>query len=463
MAILTGRLGFRDFLFGLANERNDMFGDAETVPFGAFQGSKDLLVGGAEGDNRLFGDVGGWLAGGYNDAGEAEYVVGGDDLLIGGRDSENSLYGDAGTMSLEYHHDLDYLNGGTRGGDDLLIGGLRSTNRLYGDAEWLDAGAEGGDDLLFGGAHSTNYLYGDAWILGDSYDLVFAVCGDDTLVGGAWSTNHLYGDGAITNDDPVVSGDDTLIGGRNSTNYLYGDASPDAVGEGGDDLLKGGAKSTNYLYGDVNSLYQMSVFDCGADTLIGGARSENHLYGDAEYIERLGTTYCGDDLLIAGRGGSNFLYGDAREIYDWDFGGSITAGDDRLISDRGDDQMWGDFALGGESISGGADAFVFNRKNGADVIHDFEQGKDIIELHGFTRKINTFEGTHAEFRQLSHAERESYREKVAWTFEDLSIQVSDGNSIISTGGEHSVTVRGVDNLTADDFAFFIEAETWDFA
>jgi hypothetical protein len=42
--------------------------------------------------------------------------------------------------------------------------------------------------------------------------------------------------------------------------------------------------------------------------------------------------------------------------------------------------MWGDAGLVADEAQGGSDTFVFAADNGKDVIYDFEQGKDHIDL-----------------------------------------------------------------------------------
>jgi hypothetical protein len=58
-------------------------------------------------------------------------------------------------------------------------------------------------------------------------------------------------------------------------------------------------------------------------------------------------------------------------------------GDDRLVSGANtEDRMWGDFRDSDGAAIGGTDTFVFGRDNGTDVIYDFREGEDTIELDG---------------------------------------------------------------------------------
>jgi Ca2+-binding RTX toxin-like protein len=289
-----------------------------------------------------------------------------------------------------------------RGGDDVLIGGDGAeSNYLVGDAaQVMQNSARGGDDLLIGGDYAENAFYGDATdMTGD------ARAGRDILIGGNHASNLIRGDGQEVSTT-VDLADDRIIGGRHSTNDLAGDGNLLSLASGGDDLIRG------------------------------GAHSENTLQGDARYLFSQG----GNDTLIASHTGSNELYGDAYQMLNPAFGG-----DDRLISGRGDDHLWGDakFRSGiylGEATedewledppvtddtTGGADTFVFKLGNGDDTIHDFEQGKDIIELC-LIGKLDAFD--------------------------DLSIAQDGDDSVIDLGCGDSITVIGVDELGESDFDF----------
>jgi hypothetical protein len=109
--------------------------------------------------------------------------------------------------------------------------------------------------------------------------------------------------------------------------------------------------------------------------------------------------------------------------------GSATAGNDRLIGGRRTDHFWGDAAMLGDGVEGGEDIFVIKSNNGTDTIHDFELGKDIMEL----------------------------RNGVSM-FADLPLTVYGSDSIVDFGDGNSITVSstaagGVSLLTETDFMF----------
>ena len=127
---------------------------------------------------------------------------------------------------------------------------------------------------------------------------------------------------------------------------------------------------------------QEDVF-VSADRLGGDARSEV-LIGQSGNDLLMG--FGGDDV-IKGREGDDALYGGdgndklvGNKGEDVLFGG---AGDDTLLGNRDDDRL--DGGAGDDMLRGGfgRDTFVFSAGYGRDVIKDFAEGYDLIELSGF--------------------------------------------------------------------------------
>ena len=85
--------------------------------------------------------------------------------------------------------------------------------------------------------------------------------------------------------------------------------------------------------------------------------------------------------------------------------------------------------------------------NGNDIVHDFHQGEDIIELDGFLKAPMSANGA----AQMSL--------KAASNLLHFSIETVDANhdgstdSVIHFDASNSVTLLGVANLTAHDFLF----------
>lgn len=151
------------------------------------------------------------------------------------------------------------------------------------------------------------------------------------------------------------NGNDTIVGG-NGPNEIKGGAGNDRIlggrghdeleGNGGRDILIGGAGNDELEGG------------AGHDTLRGGA-GHDELEGGA-----------GRDRLF-GNGGRDDLEGGAGA--DTLNGG---VGADTLEGGRGNDIL-----IGGA----GADQFEFDLGHGRDIIRDFENGRDKIEIDDFSR------------------------------------------------------------------------------
>ena len=217
---------------------------------------------------------------------------------------------------------------------------------------------------------------------------VIGDAGDNQLRGSA-DADWLNGDAG---DDILRAdaGDDQAYGG-DGADIIRGGAGDDVVyGQDGDDIVLSGDRGDDTIYGGA-----------GNDVLRGGADNDM-LYGDE-----------GADRLVGDRGGDTLNGG---------------AGDDVLIGHFGDDYLIGgdgfDRLIGGE----GADTFKVEGVQGVELIADFEQGADKIDLSFY--EIGSFD-------QLQMSAAGAGGVKI-----DLGDQ----------GGE-TVIVRNVelDDLTADDF------------
>ncbi len=211
----------------------------------------------------------------------------------------------------------------------------------------------------------------------------------------------------VSHENPSEPKEDPLefniIEGTEGDDVLYGTAGPDAIyGYGGNDTLHGGA---------------------GDDVLYGGA-GDDRLYGDS-----------GNDVLNGGSGNDTLYggYGDDRL-----YGGT---GDDRLFGGAGNDHLDGgkgnDVLNGGtgdDRLSGGQgnDTFVFDPNFGNDIILDFWNGDNIIDLTGLD--VSSFE------------ELQGYITYKPWLFAEV-IDFGDGNSIMVGANGHAP------QLTADHFKF----------
>lgn len=287
---------------------------------------------------------------------------------------------------LYIYGDVSLIAGTARGGDDTIsIAGGSGAAFAVGDAGQILETGRGGRDRITGEVGVQNNLYGDAFSLGDS-----ARGGNDRLAGARGNTteNLIVGDGPNL-FGAAVGGSDTIVGGAGrSSNSLYGDALiMDDSAAGGDDVITGGRCASNTLRGDAEAMY--------------------------------GFSQGGDDTITAGTGSVSVLYGDADALF-----GNARGGDDVLVSRRSDDDMWGDGVLNDNAV-GGADIFVFAADNGQDTIHDFETGKDKIDLSALG---------------LSG-------------IGDIRIRSDGEDSRIILADNNKIFVLGVTNLDASDFIF----------
>jgi len=158
------------------------------------------------------------------------------------------------------------------------------------------------------------------------------------------------------------TGDDTLAG-HQGDDMLNGDSGNDTIrGGNGNDSLAGGAGNDQLRGGDGN------------DTLDGGTQRDS-LYGGR-----------GDDQLAGGTGGDRLHGGSGDDVLNGGGGNDRLhggAGTDTLIGGSGSDRLNG--GAGNDTLTGGggADVFVLNYQPGHDVVTDFQDGTDKIDLSAF--------------------------------------------------------------------------------
>ncbi len=302
----------------------------------------------------------------------------GNDTLIGNATS-NILNGGAGTDTVSYAHDpsalvinlISQTASSISSGNDILVSIENAIGGWY-------------DDYIYGD-NLANRLEGrggnDVLVAGDGNDTIYGNEGDDWLYGQDGNDTIRAGSGNV---DVSQGGDgaDTVFG-EDGFDYLYGQA--------GADTLNGGN---------------------GIDVLYGGTDNDT-LNGDAD-----------TDWLFGGDGSDGLNGGDNADLM---FG---EAGADTINAGSGNDWIWGGTSNG--LGDGAADIFAFGLNWGADVIYDFENGTDRIDLSATG----------------------------ASSFSDLAIGqitggftwISNGTSVIYLWGAGNVNV-GVSNIDASDFIF----------
>ncbi|MBX2855467.1 MAG: hypothetical protein KTR21_10780 [Rhodobacteraceae bacterium] len=175
--------------------------------------------------------------------------------------------------------------------------------------------------------------------------------------------DEIYGNGG---DDFTRGrkGDDTMDGGAGD-DLVRGDQGDDRIGGGsGKDIVRGGAGHDYVEGGDDDDIISG---DAGHDEVHGGAGNDvvrggaddDIIYGDD-----------GDDRVIGDRGDDVAHGGHGDDVIKgW-------IGDDVVMGGAGSDILWGNT---------GADRFVFKGGDERDVVKDFDDGLDLLDVsaHGY--------------------------------------------------------------------------------
>lgn len=223
------------------------------------------------------------------------------------------------------------------------------------------------------------------------------------------------------------SGNDTVVGGGGN-DTLYGDSGNDKIyGQDGDDTIYAGSGTVDVSYGNDgnDTMYGQDGFDymygnAGIDTLWGG-NDINVLDGGSGND----SLYGGNDTdWLFGGTGNDFLYGNGSP--DLLIGGT---GRDIINPGTGNDWMWGGDRNG--KGDGEVDIFALGVNWGGDVIWDFEDGTDLIDIRG----------TGAQASDLLVGE-------IAGGF----TWIAYGTDVIYLWGAGSTTV-GAANISTADFIF----------
>ncbi|MCC1494022.1 calcium-binding protein [Cognatishimia sp. F0-27] len=283
------------------------------------------------------------------------------DMTVSGSSEPDSITGDYGNDLLRGYDGNDEIDGGA--GRDTIDGG-HGADTLYG---------RGGDDSIVGGPGSGDL--GDSVMAGDGNDTVHGGGGDDTVNGG-------FGFDSVHGGD----GDDSLIG-LNGFDTLYGEEGADSlIGNFGNDMLDGGA-GNDTLEGGLG--FDVMLGGAGDDSLqardgydtLEGAEGNDTLQGNNGNDSLSGGA---DDDLVQGGLGADILMGDAGNDqlegangFDQLDGGE---GEDVIIGGAGNDTITG--GAGDDTLRGGigADTFVFNQGEGSDLITDFQNNIDEIQI-----------------------------------------------------------------------------------
>ena len=369
-----------------------------------------------------------------------------DDILVGTY-GPNWLFGHYGNDVLDGKEGNDVLLGGA--GADVLIGGDGS------DAAYYFYSNEGVEVSLHDGVGRGGYAEGDTFPGRQMIEYTDSAGGTREIE--VPDIENLYGS---------YEYDDILIGSHGS-NRLIGHKGDDELdGMGGHDLPEGRDGADVLRGGDGNDLASYAYSDEAVEVhLHNGTARGGDAEGDTfpgmktvEYVNPAGDTVemevpdiedligSAHDDILDGAHGPNRLGGylgddvlDGREGDDWLDGGP---GDDRLYGGIGNDTLQGgpgdDYLRGGpdnDSLAGGEDddTFSFTPGSGDDIVLDFGNGEDAIDLSDF-----------ADIRSV----------------EDLVMQQQESNLVIDLSGQGggTVTLQDFDmaHLMDAHFVFFMD-------
>jgi Ca2+-binding RTX toxin-like protein len=379
----------------------------------------------------------------------------GQDILRGG-DGNDVLFGDEGNDQIDGGAGLDHLHGGlgddrftVDGQDDLVFENLSSGTDTVesGSNYYLYANIENlmltGTANNFGvGNELANVLTGNA-----GENLLLAGAGNDTINGGG-ARDAIFGE----DGDDVLNGDagiDYIVAGIGNDTLDGGADADEMYGQDGDDIMRAGASfSTDIIVGGLGNDTIYGNSGLGDYDLLYGNEGNDSFYVDTPddlVFEQLSE---GTDTVYADINGAGYYLYDHIEnlvlLDDTPFGvgnsldNQLTgnAVGNYLLGGRGNDTlngMGGNDVLFGES---GNDVFVFNQGTGGDVIGDFAQGQDRIDVSSYGL---TFAQLQSGFVQVGNVG---------------AIQFANGDVIVL----HDVTMS---QLTASDFILAPAAESSD--
>ncbi len=252
-------------------------------------------------------------------------LLGTTNINSGGNDLDNTMTGNSGNNILDGGDGNDVLDGGL--GTDTLIGGtgddwyyIRNSNDVI-----TENAGEGDTDYAF--------TYVD-YVLGDNVERMRM-----------FGATHIDGTGNASNNALYGNYGNNTLSGLDGNDFIDG-------GAGGDTML-GGLGDDTFVVDSVLDTVTENAGE-GTDTVLSHA---NYTLGDN--LERL-RLQGSANLNATGNSENNILFGNS--------------GDNRITGGAGDDGLNG---------LAGNDTFVFELGSGNDLIGDFENGSDLIDISGW--------------------------------------------------------------------------------
>ena len=392
----------------------------------------------------------------------SDYIDGGagNDTLNGGA-GDDIIYGGDGDDTINDGVGTDYVDGGA--GIDTFQRNLSKDYNDYAFTTVVDLSAGKFYSVGYENDFDTLVSIENVNMTGNFHDRIYGTGGNNTLKGN--NGNDVLS-GKNGNDKLYGGNNNDKLYGGNGADKVYGQAGNDSLYmDAGNDTLDGGS-GADWLYvtGSTNSVINLAK-TTGQNTGYGtdiikniehasGGTGVDKFYGTGGNNTLKGNN--GNDVL-SGKNGNDKLYGGNNN--DKLYGGN---GNDLLKGGAGRDTLQGD--AGKDTMFGGsgADTFVFKKTSDskvgaskADVIKDFQQGVDVIDLSAIdaSTKLSgnnafTFDGT-TSFGTSNQGDIYYKQFNNAGTSNDYTMVYIDTDS--DRGTEMSIKLMGLHNLTADDF------------
>lgn len=330
----------------------------------------------------------------------------GNDFIIDGMGNDGS-FGNEGNDFFFDSPGNDIIRGGD--GNDFAFG----VSPINGGNDFIDLGK--GNDVAFGGAGADTFVLNrnsgvtligdftpgeDRFALGGSLtkdDLSFTRLDNDSPLNGSTliadtETGELVAFVSFVPPEAVssadfVSAERIFLMGNSPTGEgddpieveLQEGLSGNIIGSFDADLIIGNRGKNLILAGDGDDFVNAGggkdeVFGEDGNDIINGERGRDLISGGA-----------GADILNGGRGADTLLGETGNDVLNGDRGNDVLlggSGSDVISGGRGNDLIFG--GAGNDALFGdrGSDIFVFAPGEGADIIFDFEVGRDAIALQG---------------------------------------------------------------------------------
>jgi len=380
---LQGRFGNDTLEGGAGADTLNGGGNRDAVSYAASSAAVSVnffsgIATGGDAQGDVFFKIDDLIGSGFNDVLVGTFF---DNVLEGGAGAD-TLNGGAGIDTASYASDV---SGVTVSLGNATASGGHAVGDQLSNFENLRGGM--GDDAL-SGDEGVNMLWGGA-----GQDTLTGLGGSDTLEGGAGGDLLQGGSGidwaAYTDADGAVmvdlgtagySGSDATGDVMSSIEALRGSAFDDVLsGDAGDNVIEGGA---------------------GGDTLSGGAGNDTLSYehSDVRVVVDLlnGNTFFGaaeGDIIsgfenLSGSRMPDYLLGSSSDNVL-----SGRNGIDRLEARGGDDTLIGGAQNDNLKGGAGADVFALNVGDGTDLIADWQDGLDQIDLSDFGLSFGMIEAS----------------------------------------------------------------------